>query len=106
LRLTELKPGTFTVRLYFVEPHHTAAGARVFDVALQGNPVRTDFDIFVAAQGKMKCLVKEFTDVQIDGDFTLSFTAHKGQSLLSGIELVSTGLPLDSLPENGPRTPK
>ena len=106
LRLTELKSGTFTVRLYFVEPQHTAAGARVFDVALQRKPVLTNFDIFVAAQGKMKCLVKEFTDVQLDGDCTLTFTTHRGQSLLSGIELVSTGLPLDPLPENGPGMPK
>ena len=106
LRLTELKSGTFTVRLYFVEPQHTASGARVFDVALQGKPVLADFDIFVAAQGRMKCLVKEFTDVQLDGDCTLTFTAHQGQSLLSGIELVSMGLPLDALPENGPGTPK
>jgi len=105
LRLTELKSGTFTVRLYFVEPQHTAAGARVFDVALQGKPVLTDFDIFVAARGRMKCLVKEFTGVQLDGDCTLTFTAHKSESLLSGIELVSTGLPLDPLPENGPGTP-
>jgi len=106
LRLTELKPGTFTVRLYFVEPQHTAAGARVFDVALQGKPVLTNFDVFNAAQGRMKCLVKEFTDVQLDGDCTLTFTAHQGKSLLSGIELVSTGLPLDPLPENGWGAPK
>ncbi|MDP6061258.1 MAG: malectin domain-containing carbohydrate-binding protein, partial [Pirellulaceae bacterium] len=104
LRLTNLKAGTFTVRLYFVEPQHTAVGARVFDVALQGRPVLTNFDIFVAAEGRMKCLVKEFTGVQLDGDCTLSFTAHQGQSLLSGIELVSTGLPVDLLPENGPGT--
>jgi len=106
LRLKDLKPGTFTVRLYFVEPQHTTAGARVFDVALQGEPVLTNFDIFVAAQGRMKCLVKEFTDVQLDGDCTLTFTTYKGESLLSGIELVSTDLPLDPLPENGPSTPK
>ena len=106
LRLTELKSGTFTVRLYFVEPQHTAAGARVFDVALQGEPVLTDFDIFVAARGRMKCLVKEFTGIQLDGDCTLTFNAHKSESLLSGIELVSTGLPLDPLPKNGPSRPK
>lgn len=103
LRLTELEPGTFTVRLYFVEPKHTAAGARVFDVALQGKPVLTNFDIFDAAQGKMKCIVKEFTGVQLDGDCTLSFNAHQGQSMLSGIELVSTGLTLDPLPKNATR---
>ena len=106
MRLTELKSGTFTVRLYFVEPQHTAAGVRVFDVALQGEPVLTDFDIFVAARGRMKCLVKEFTGIQLDGDCTLTFTAHKSESLLSGIELVSTGLPLDPLPKNGPSKPK
>jgi hypothetical protein len=106
LSLTELTSGTFTVRLYFVEPQHTAAGARVFDVALQGKPVLSNFDIFAAAQGRMKCLVKEFTDVQLDGDCTLTFNTHLGESLLSGIELVSTGLPLDPLQENGPSTPK
>ena len=106
LHLTELKPGTFTVRLYFVEPEHTAAGARVFDVALQGKSVLKNLDIFATVQGRMKCLVKEFTSVRLDGECTLSLTAQKGQSLLSGIELVSTGLPLDPLPENGPGTPK
>ena len=106
MRLTDLKSGSFIVRLYFVEPQHTVAGARVFDVALQGKPVLTNFDIFVAAQGRMKCLVKEFTDAQLDGECTLTFTTHRGKSLLSGIELVSTGLPLDPLPENGPGTPR
>ena len=96
-RLSKLKPGTFTVRLYFIEPQHNAAGLRVFDLALQGQPVLTDFDIFVEAKGKMNCLVKEFADVKIDGECTISFTAHEGKSLLSGIELVSTGMPLDSL---------
>ena len=106
LRLTELKSGTFTVRLYFVEPQHTTTGARVFDVALQGKRVLSDFDIFHAAQGRMKCLISEFSDIQLDGDCTLTFTTHKGRSLLSGIELVSAGLPLDPLPENGSGTPK
>ena len=91
----------FTVRLYLAEPQYTEAGARVFDVTLQGKPELTNFDIVAEAQGKMKCLVKEFTDVRIDGDCTLSFTTHKGQSLLSGVELVSAGLPLDRLPKNG-----
>ena len=104
MKLTELKPGTFTVRLYFVEPQHAEAGARVFDIALQGKTVLKDFDVFAAAHGRMKCLVKEFTSIQLDGSFTLSFNAHKGQSLLSGFELVSTGQPLDPLPENGADT--
>ena len=104
LHLADLKPGTFTVRLYFVEPEHTSAGVRVFDVALQGKRVLTNFDIFAAAQGKMKCLVKEFTDVQLDGDCTLTFTSHAGRSLLSGIEIVATGLIPDPLPEIGTTT--
>ena len=106
LRLSDLKPGSFTVRLYFVEPQHTVAGARVFDVSLQGEPVLSNFDIFVEARGKMKCVVKEITNVQLDGECTLTFTTHQGQSLLSGIELVSTGLPLDLLPKHGPGTGK
>lgn len=101
LRLTDLKAGTFTVRLYFVEPRHATAGSRVFDVALQGERVLTNFDICAAAQGRMKNLVKEFTGVRIDGDCTLTFTPRQGETLICGIELVSTGLPLDPLPDMG-----
>ncbi len=104
-RLSGLKAGTFTVRLYFVEPQHDKAGARVLDVGLQGKPVLTNFDVFAEAQGKMKGLVKEFTDVRLDGHCSLSFSARKGQSLLSGVELVSKGMPLDTLPEKASLQP-
>ena len=99
MQLKELKPGTFTVRLYFIEPKHTIAEARVFDVARQGKKVRSNFDILVAAEGKMKSVVREFSEVQVDGDCRLTCTSHKGRSLLSGIALVSPDLPLNQLRE-------
>jgi len=97
LRLSGLKPGSFTVRLYFIEPHLVTQGARRFDVMLQGNTVLKDFDIFAAAGGRMKCVVKEFADVAISDSCEVKLVSHSGKTLLSGIELVSTGLVLDDL---------
>ncbi len=97
LQITGLKEGTFTVRLYFIEPEHSSTGARTFDVAVQGNTVLKEFDIFDAAGGRMKCTVEETGPMQIDGTCRLDLTARTGTPLLSGIELVSTGLPLDEI---------
>jgi len=97
IRLTGLKTGSFTVRLYFIEPKQITPGGRVFDVALQGEAVLKDFDIAADAGGRMKCTVREFTNVAIVDRCELTFSSHKGTTLLSGIELVSTGLSLDSI---------
>ncbi len=97
IRLTGLKEGTFTIRLYFIEPKHTNAGARVFDVALQGKTVLEDFDIVDDTGGKMKCVVKEFAGIALSGSCEVALTASADTTLLSGIELVSTGLPLDDI---------
>jgi hypothetical protein len=97
IRLAGLKPGTFNVRLYFIEPKHTVPDARVFDVALQGEPVLRNFDIFADTGGRMRCTVREFADVEIVDTCELTLTARTGATLLSGIEFVSTGLPLDAI---------
>jgi len=95
LRLAGLKDGSYTIRLYFIEPNHTVPGARVFDVALQGETVLKNFDIRADTGGIMRCTVKEFADVKIVDACEVSLTARTGTTLLSGIELVSSGLPLD-----------
>lgn len=97
LRLSGIKPGSFTVRLYFIEPHQTTKGARRFDVTLQGNTVFKDFDVFAEAGGTMKCAVKEFSNVTLSNTCEVKLTSRSGKTLLSGIELVSTGLPLDEI---------
>ena len=97
LRLSGIKPGTFTVRLYFIEPHQTTQGARRFDVTLQGDTVLTDFDIFAEAGGTMKCVVREFSNVTLSDTCEVNLTARSGTTLLSGIELIATGLSLDEI---------
>jgi beta-galactosidase len=47
-----LPPGRATVTLKFAEPFQNAEGLRLFDVALNGNVVLKDFDVFKAAGGK------------------------------------------------------
>ncbi|MFT7641151.1 MAG: outer membrane protein assembly factor BamB, partial [Pirellulaceae bacterium] len=74
IRLSGIKPGSFTVRLYFIEPHHTTKGVRRFDVSLQGDSVLKDFDIFAEAGGKMKCVVKEFSNITLSDTCEIKLT--------------------------------
>lgn len=98
LTLRGLAPGRYTVRLYFAEPSDVAPGDRVFDVALQGQAVLPQWDIAGAAGGAMRVVVKDFGDVASDGSLELRCTAHTGQPLLGGLEVVAHGLPVDALP--------
>lgn len=93
-----LKSGSFAVRLYFTEPDETTPGRRVFDVALQGNEVLTSLDIFRESGGRLRGLVREFRNTQIDGILEVALTARVGLPLLSGIEIVAAGLPLGEIP--------
>lgn len=49
-----------TVTLYFEESFCTSAGARTFDVAINGSTVLTAFDIFAAAGGMNRAVAKTF----------------------------------------------
>ncbi|MFQ3591930.1 MAG: PQQ-binding-like beta-propeller repeat protein, partial [Gemmataceae bacterium] len=51
---------TYTVRLHFLEPEAKKPGERVFQVALQDDPVLETLDIAKEAGGPGKPLVKEF----------------------------------------------
>jgi len=95
IRLSGIKPGSFKVRLYFIEPQHTTKAARRFDVKLQGKTVLKDLDIFAETGGTMKCAVREFSNVTLSNTCEVKLIARSGRTLLSGIELVSTGLALD-----------
>ena len=84
------------VRLYFIEPDETLlAGRRVFDVALQQQPVIQRLDIAAEAQGSLKSLVYTFDDVPADDDHvTVTLTpAADLPPVLSGIEIIEQGTP-------------
>jgi hypothetical protein len=87
-----------TVRLVFADPDHAQAGKRVFDVRIQGEHLLKDIDVAAQAGGRMRALVKEVTQVRTDGTLTIELQPKVGEPVLSGIEVVAEGLPLDAIP--------
>jgi hypothetical protein len=78
----------YTVRLYFAEPTDAKPGERVFSIGLQGKKVLLDLDVVKIAGGKMRGLVKEFREVEIQRELELSFAAGSGLPIISGVELI------------------
>lgn len=95
--LTGLTPGQkYVVRLHFAELYWQAAGQRAFNVAINGQAVLTDYDLFARAGGAFMGIAESFT-VAADGTgrITLQFTALKDNAQVNGIEvseLVATAL--------------
>jgi outer membrane protein assembly factor BamB len=87
-------PAKYTVRLLFAESENTKAGARVFDVKLQGKTVLAGFDIFKAAGGAGRAIVKELKDIEAGENLTLDLVPQgnpgtpAAMPLVSGIEII------------------
>ena len=60
-------PGNYTVTLQFAEIKRDEPGERVFDIFIQDQKVRADFDIFVEA-GENKAIDLSFADIAIPAD--------------------------------------
>jgi hypothetical protein len=90
--IPNLTPGaSYTVRLDFVEYAFNAAGARVFNVAINGAPVLSNFDIWVAAGGQDMALAKSFSaTASTAGTITIGFHSLVNNSIVSGIEIYAT----------------
>jgi len=82
-------PATYTLRLYFAEPDDLRAGERVFDVAIGGDTVLTDFDVVKLAGGKNRILVKQFTSISVNDTLTIAFDAKAGKPILCGLEAIA-----------------
>jgi outer membrane protein assembly factor BamB len=95
ITIAGLKPGTFTVRLYFAEIDHAQPGQRVFDIALNNRTLRENFDILAAASGNMRSTVLQFDQIEVADQLRIALAPRQGEPLLSGIELVADGLELD-----------
>lgn len=103
VKLSNLKPGKYTVRLVFAEPDHAAAGGRVFDVAIADRTVLEHFDPHAVGGGRMRAVTRQFDNVPVEGDLIVTLTPRAGRTLLSGIEVVHDNLPPDTverLPDN------
>jgi hypothetical protein len=98
IQVNGLKQGTYNVRLYFTEPSFEEPGRRVFDVRLQGKTAIEALDVFREAEGKMKCCVHEFDQIEITDHLNIELIAQEGETVLCGIEIVLQGLELDPIP--------
>ena len=81
----------YSVLLHFAEFYWTAAGSRVFNVAINGTSVLSNFDIYALA-GANKALVEQFTaTANSSGQIAIAYTAGAAdQPKSSGIEIRSS----------------
>ncbi|MCR4584018.1 MAG: beta-galactosidase [Prevotella sp.] len=85
-------PGVYRIELYFVEPwyrQHDAEGLRLFDVAVNGQTIISNLDIWAQAHyGKPYKRVVEFDNH--DSEITISFPrVNAGQAMISAIAIAS-----------------
>ncbi len=89
----------YEVRLHFAEIYFSSVGARVFNVAINGNTVLPNFDIVGVAGAGNRAVIRTFT-VQPDVNNSITITFTQGGSSfpkVSGFEVTNT---------NPPRTPE
>jgi len=84
---------SYLVRLHFAELSFTAAGQRAFNVAINGSSALTNFDIFAAAGGQYKAIVKEFTaTANGSGQIVIAFSRGTADNPeIAGIEVLGGG---------------
>ena len=79
----------YDIRLDFAEAFYSGAGSRSFNVAINGAPALTNFDIAAAAGGKDKAVAVPFNHVAADssGHLAITFTNVAGGAKVDGIEV-------------------
>jgi acetyl esterase/lipase len=83
--------GAYTVELQFADTYNTAAGQRVFDVAIEGASVLDAFDI-IADAGVDSAVVKRFDVVVSDGVLDIAFTnGSAGSARLDALRVIRGG---------------
>jgi hypothetical protein len=80
--------GSYKIRLYFSELENKKRGERVFDVAIQGTKVLQNFDIVSEAGGRDREVIKTFSGITAGNTLRIDLNPHKGNTILSGIEVV------------------
>jgi fibronectin type 3 domain-containing protein len=85
---------SYTVLLHFSENYFTATGKRVFNVAINGTTVLSNFDIYQTVGAQYAALVETFTaTANSSGDIVIALTnGTANQPLIMGIEIRSSSL--------------
>ncbi|MHB8636976.1 MAG: glycosyl hydrolase 2 galactose-binding domain-containing protein [Fimbriimonadaceae bacterium] len=82
----------YTVRLHFAELGVGRAGARLFNVEINGNRVLTNFDVFSEAGGRAKALVKDFAQIRPDAQGNITIGIRRGSAgfpFIDGVQILS-----------------
>ena len=82
--------GSYNVRLHFAESAATGIGQRLFNVAINGTTVLSNFDVFATAGAAFKAVIKEFITTA-DGNGNISIAYNYGSAtnpLANGIEVI------------------
>lgn len=83
-----LAPGKVTVKLYLADAYQNGAGQRRFDIAINGETVARELDIFARAGGKNQALVETFIVDAPDGKIRLSIPrVEADNATLAAVEL-------------------
>ncbi len=81
----------YLVRLHFCETYWTATGKREFNVSINGKQVLTHFDIYATAGGQNIANIEQYTEpANSSGQFVIQFTSIVNNSLVNGIEIISS----------------
>ncbi len=88
--------GTYTVTLKFAEQYVTGPAMRLFDIAINGAAVETNFDIYAAAGAMNTAVDESFTVVVTGGVIQLAFTPGTIQSpKVDAIQIVKGAVAID-----------
>jgi hypothetical protein len=92
--------GTYAVTLKFAEIYYTTAGSRIFNVAINGTPVLTNFDIVATAGAPLKALDETFNVTPTAGTITIQFTTGSADlPKISAIQILPyTGVSISMTP--------
>jgi O-glycosyl hydrolase len=83
---------SYTVRLHFAEIAWNSAGSRVFNVAINGTLVLSNFDIYAAAGSSLIAIVRPFTATATSaGQIVIQFTSIVDSADVGGIEIITAG---------------
>jgi N-acetylneuraminic acid mutarotase len=78
----------YDLKLHFTEMNKFKSGARVFDVKVNGAAYLTNFDVWAAAGGAYKTIVRTTRTTPVNGKVTIAFIARVENAKVDAIELV------------------
>jgi hypothetical protein len=97
--------GTYTVNLRFAEVYFTTSGQRAFNVAINGTPVLTNFDIVAAAGGGFAAIDRPFSLTVAGGQISIQFTSGTADlPQINAIEIIPGGVAVQVNPTSASLT--